>query len=160
MNSKSKGTCRNSNGIPRESNQNGESHTKGNCKNSIGIPRESNHNEESIGIPMNSKSKGTCRNSMEIPRESNQNEESYEKCNSGIPKETFGIPRKCEATDNRSTKQCWESKGNCTNSIGIPMNSNHTEESYENRSVRKSVKCFWRQRILVVALVSIQIMKK
>ena len=105
-------------------------------------------------------SKGNCRNSIGIPRNSNQNEESYEKCNSEIPKETFGIPRKCEAIDNRSTKQSWESKGNCRNSIGIPTNSNHTEESYENRSVQKSLKCFWRQRILVVALVSIKLMKK
>ena len=102
-------------------------------------------------------SKGNCWNANGIPRTSNQNEESYEKCNSGIPKETFGIPRKCEATDNRSTKQCWESKGSWRNSTGIPMNSNHTEESHENQCVRKSVKCFWRQRILFVALVSIKI---
>ena len=134
-----------------------KNHTNG---NSMGIPREPNQNEESIGIPRNSKSKGNCRNSIGIPRKSNQNEESYEKCNSGIPKETFGIPRKCEAIDNRSTKQCWESKGTCRNSIGIPRKSNHTEESYENRSLRKSVKSFWRQRILVVALVNITIMKK
>ena len=36
------------------------------------------------------------------------------------------------------------------------MDSNQNEESYENRSVGKSVKCFWRQRILVVAMLNEQ----
>ena len=103
-------------GIPQETLE-----FQGNAKQIvIAVQRNAGSPNAIIGIP------------IEIPMNSNQNEESCEKCNSGFPTETFGIPMKCEAINNRTTKQCWESKGNCRNSNGIPRNSNQNGRIIRN----------------------------